>query len=93
MDNVSTVNATRAHTEPGVAVSLTASQSTATIHVDPTRDDAIVVIAVTGPDGHQVDIVGVDLTAGTVGIWTGSDPDNQVWTVVQHLNPRPAGTA
>ncbi|WP_432983093.1 hypothetical protein [Dactylosporangium sp. CA-233914] len=71
----------------GVPVNLVTGWATATVHVDPDLPDALVVVAVGDPHGYQTDIVGVDFNAGTVGVWTGQDPDNREWTVVHHLAP------
>ena len=70
----------------GVPVSLVTGWTTTTIHVDPDLDDAVVFVTVGDPDRYPLDLVGIDFNAGTVGVWTGPDPDNQEWTVVHHLD-------
>ncbi|MFG2042181.1 hypothetical protein [Dactylosporangium sp. NPDC048998] len=75
-----------ADTPGGVPVNLVTGRATKTIRVDPDLDDALVIVAVGDPDGHLLDVVGIDLNANTVGVWTGPDPDNQDWTVVAHLD-------
>lgn len=64
----------------------------AVVYVDPTGDDAMVVLDVAGHD-----LVGVDLTAGTAGIWVGADPNERTWAVVDRFTTPaarivPAGT-
>ncbi len=58
-----------------------------TIRVDPAADGVVVV------DINGYDVAGIDLRAGTVGAWDGSqyDPDNREWKVVDRFE-HPVGT-
>jgi hypothetical protein len=73
-------------TSGGVPISLVTGWTTTTINVNPDLEDAVVFVTAGDPTGYPLDIVGIDFNAGTVGIWTGPDPDNQEWTVVHHLD-------
>ena len=70
----------------GVPISLVTGWTTATIHVDPELEDAVVFVTAGDPAGYPIDLVGIDFNAGTVGVWTGPDPDSQEWTVVHHVD-------
>ncbi|GAA2637911.1 hypothetical protein GCM10010399_83990 [Dactylosporangium fulvum] len=77
----------------GVAVSLVTGWDHVTVHVDPDLPDATVTVTIGDPHRDGTDVVGIDLEAGTIGVWSSSDPDNREWTVVHHLTPdqlRPA---
>ncbi len=81
------VTTVASETPGGVPVSLVTGWAIATVEVDPDLEDAVVFVTAGDPTGHPLDILGIDLTAGTVGIWTGPDPDNQEWTLIHHVDP------
>jgi hypothetical protein len=70
-------------TVPVTITDISGHGATAVIHVDTDTEDAMVIIDVAG-----LDLVGIDLNAGTVGVWTG-DPDDRTWHVVDRFTSPP----